>query len=174
MIRLKLPFNENEALKLKAGDEVLLSGVIYTARDAAHQRLYEAILNQDSLPFELKNQVLYYVGATPAPVGKVIGSAGPTTSGRMDAYTPLLFDSGMRACIGKGKRNEEVIQSIVKNHGIYFITIGGAGAYISQCIKKAELIAYPELHSEAIMRLEVEDFPVFVGIDCLGNNIYNL
>ncbi len=173
MIKMQIPFTKKESCLLRAGDEVLLSGVIYTARDAAHKRFLEAIQKGDSLPFDLKDQVIYYVGATPAPNGKIIGSAGPTTSGRMDVYTPQLFNLGMSACIGKGKRNDEVTQSILKNQGIYFITVGGAGAYISQCIKKAELIAYPELQSEAVYRLEVEDFPVYVGIDCLGNNIYN-
>ena len=157
---------------LEAGDFVYITGTIYTARDAAHARLYSTIQNNESIPFELSNNIVYYLGPTPARPGQVIGSAGPTTSSRMDKYTPLLLEQGMKGMIGKGKRSEAVIKAMVKNHSVYFAAIGGAGALLSKCIKEAEVIAYDDLGTEAIRKLRVEKLPVIVAIDCKGNNMY--
>lgn len=166
------PINEEITKELNAGDYVYISGTIYTARDAAHKRMYEAMNKGEQPPFSLKNNIVYYLGPSPAKDGQVIGSAGPTTSSRMDKYTPLLLDNGLRGMIGKGKRSEDVINSIKKNSAVYFAAVGGAGALLSKCIKKAEVIAYDDLGTEAIRKLEVENLPVIVVIDSKGNNLY--
>ena len=169
---IKLPLTREMARSLKAGDSVLLTGVIYTARDAAHKRLCELMEQGKELPVDLRDAVIYFVGPTPAKPGQVIGSAGPTTSYRMDAYSPMLIEHGQTGMIGKGKRGEEVVQAM-KEHGcVYFGAIGGCGALLSGCIKKAEVVAYPDLGPEAIHRLEVENFPVVVVIDSFGNDLY--
>lgn len=174
MKKITLPI-DNEVIKtLECGEMISLSGVIYTARDAAHQRLIKCINEGEELPFDLKGQAIYYVGPTPNKEGEVIGSAGPTTSYRMDDLTVPLLDRGLKLMIGKGKRNEIVIESMKKNTCAYLAAIGGAGAYISNSIRKAEVIAYEDLGAEAIRRLEVEDLLVIVAIDCNGNNIYEL
>jgi len=166
------PITDEVIDTLKAGDFVYITGTIYTARDAAHARLYTTIQNQESIPFKLANNIVYYLGPTPARPGQVIGSAGPTTSSRMDKYTPLLLGQGMKGMIGKGKRSKEVIEAMVKSHSVYFAAIGGAGALLSKCIKEAEVIAYDDLGTEAIRKLKVERLPVIVAIDCNGNNMY--
>ena len=171
-ISITLPMNTDTARSLKAGDSVLLSGVIYTARDAAHKRLCDLVKQGKELPLPIKDATIYFVGPTPAQPGDVIGSAGPTTSYRMDAYSPTLIAMGQTGMIGKGKRNDAVIETM-KAHGcVYFGAIGGAGALLSKCIKQAEVIAYEDLGAEAIRRLEVENFPVVVIIDANGNNLY--
>ncbi|HOK49936.1 MAG TPA: Fe-S-containing hydro-lyase [Sedimentibacter sp.] len=157
---------------LRAGDRVLLNGIIYTGRDAAHKRLAELIEKGQKLPMDIKDQVIYYVGPCPAKPGQVIGSAGPTTSGRMDAYAPLLMDHGLRGMIGKGLRSQEVVDSIIKNKAVYFAAVGGAGALLAEAIKEAEVIAFPDLGAEAIYKLRVENFPVTVIIDSKGNDLY--
>ena len=169
---IKAPIDDEVVNSLKAGDYVYITGTIYTARDAAHKRMYEAINNGESIPFELKNNIIYYLGPSPAREGQVIGSAGPTTSSRMDKYTPLLLEHGLKGMIGKGKRSNEVIKSMHKNNAVYFAAIGGAGALLSKCIKKAEVIAYDDLGTEAIRKLYVENLPVITVIDCDGNNLY--
>lgn len=166
------PINDDITKDLKAGDYVYISGTIYTARDAAHKRMFEAMNQGQEPPFSLENNVVYYLGPSPAKEGQVIGSAGPTTSSRMDKYTPLLLDHGLKGMIGKGKRSEAVIESIKKNNGVYFAAVGGAGALLSKCIKKSEVIAYDDLGTEAIRKLEVEDLPVIVVIDSTGENLY--
>ncbi len=166
------PFTADKIAQLKAGDYVYITGTVYTARDAAHKRMIEALDRGEELPFDIKNQLIYYLGPSPAREGRVIGSAGPTTSSRMDKYAPRLLDLGLRGMIGKGKRNEQVIDAIVRNQGIYFAAVGGAGALLSKCIKKAEVIAYDDLGTEAIRRLEVEKLPVIVVIDTEGQNQY--
>ena len=158
--------------KLRVGTRVLISGVVYTARDAAHQRLVQVLNRGDSLPFDLKGQTLYYMAPSPARPGQVIGSAGPTTSGRMDIYTPPLIAAGLRAMIGKGNRSTEVKEAIKKYKAVYFVTIGGAGALLSKAIKKAEVVAYEDLAAEAIMRLEVADFPAIVANDAYGGDLF--
>ena len=163
---ISLPLSEQDIAELKAGDYVYLDGIIYSARDAAHDRM------QESVPFDIQNQIIYYLGPSPAREGKVIGSAGPTTSSRMDKYTPRLLDLGLRGMIGKGKRSKEVIDSIVKNKAVYFAAVGGAGAILSKCIKESEVIAYDDLGPEAVHKLRVENFPVIVVIDSYGNNLY--
>lgn len=169
---ISTPITDEVIDTLEAGDFVYITGTIYTARDAAHARLYTTIQNKESAPFELANNIVYYLGPTPARPGQVIGSAGPTTSSRMDKYTPLMLEQGMKGMIGKGKRSEEVIKAMVKNHSVYFAAIGGAGALLSKCIKEAEVIAYDDLGTEAIRKLRVENLPVIVAIDCKGNNMY--
>lgn len=169
---LKTPLNDKDVLSLKSGDSVLLTGYIYTARDAAHKRLVELLDKGEKLPFDVKGQVIYYVGPTPAKPGDPIGSAGPTTSYRMDPYAPRLLDIGLKGMIGKGLRNEEVINSIKKNCGVYFAAIGGAAALTAKCVKSAELIAYEDLGSEAVRKLYVENLPLIVVIDSKGNNFY--
>ena len=159
---------------LKAGDRVLLNGIIYTGRDAAHKRLVELIEKGEELPMDIKNQTIYYVGPCPAKPGQVIGSAGPTTSGRMDAYAPLLMKHGLKGMIGKGLRNKQVIDSIIEYDAVYFAAIGGAGALLAEAIKEAEVIAFPDLGAEAIYKLRVENFPVTVVIDNKGNDLYKL
>ena len=172
-IKIETPLDEKIIKSLKAGDNILLSGIIYTARDAAHKRLVELIENKKQLPVDLSNSIIFYVGPTPAPDGMVIGSAGPTTSYRMDKYTPTILEkTGLKGMIGKGSRDISVIESIRKNKAVYFAAIGGAGALISKCIKSSEIIAYDDLGPEAIRKLEVENMPLVVAIDCMGNDIY--
>ena len=170
--KITLPLTKELAKTLKAGDRVLLSGTIYTSRDAGHKRMCEALARGEELPFDPTDATIYYVGPTPAKPGQVIGSAGPTTSGRMDAYAPTLMKVGIRGMIGKGARLDEVIEAMKENFGVYFGAIGGAGALISKCIKKSEIICYDDLGAEAIRKLEVENFPVIVVIDSEGNNLY--
>ena len=171
---INAPIDNEIVNSLKAGDCVYITGTIYTARDAAHKRMYEAIKNGENIPFELKNNIIYYLGPSPAREGQVIGSAGPTTSSRMDKYTPLLLEHGLKGMIGKGKRSDNVIESMYKNNAVYFAAIGGAGALLSKCIKKSEVIAYDDLGTESIRKLEVENLPVIVVIDCEGNNLYEI
>lgn len=170
---ITLPLSEADAAELKAGDEVLLSGTLYTARDAAHKRMFEALKNGEALPFELSGQTIYYMGPSPTPPGKVIGAAGPTTSHRMDAYTPALLDAGLKGMIGKGRRTPPVLESIKKNGAVYFAAIGGAGALLQSRILKNEPVAYADLGPEAVRKLYVEDFPVTVAVDSGGNDLYN-
>jgi fumarate hydratase subunit beta len=171
-INIKTPLDEETIKKLKAGDQAFISGVIYTARDAAHKRLVEALDKGEKLPFDLTNQTVYYMGPSPAKPGQVIGSAGPTTSGRMDSYAPRLMAAGLKGMIGKGNRSQAVKDAIKKYKAVYFAAIGGAGALISRSIKKAEVIAYEDLGAEAIRRLEVENFPVTVINDIYGGDLY--
>ena len=173
-MNITTPLDKQTALSLKAGDNVTLTGYIYTARDAAHKRMCEALENGLNLPFDIKNQIIYYVGPTPKKEGQVIGSCGPTTSGRMDAYAPTMMSVGARGMIGKGARLPEVVEAIKTYNGVYFGAIGGAGAYISKCIKTCELIAYEDLGAEALRRLYVENMPVTVIIDTQGNNLYEI
>ena len=172
IIKINTPLTEDVAKSLKVGDEILLSGTIYTARDAAHKRLIELLDNGKELPINIKDEIIYYVGPTPNREDEVIGSAGPTTGYRMDAYTPRLLDLGLRGMVGKGVRNDLVVESIKKNNAIYFAAIGGAGALISKCIVKCDIICYEDLGSEAIRKLEVKDLPLTVAIDCNGDNLY--
>lgn len=174
MIRLETPLTLEKIKDLKAGDQILLSGTIYTGRDAAHKRLVELVENNQPLPFDPVDQVIYFVGPTPTKPGKVFGSGGPTTSGRMDAYSPVLLSLGLKGMIGKGRRNQQVKEAIKKYKGIYFGAIGGAGAYISNCIESCEIIAFEDLGPEAIRKLTVLDFPVTVIIDCDGNDLYEI
>lgn len=169
---IKAPLSREDILELKMGEEVLVEGSIYTARDAAHKRIAEAIRTGQDLPFDPNGQIIYYVGPCPAPPGRVVGSAGPTTSGRMDAYAPLLIKRGLRVMIGKGSRDEAVIEAMQKYGALYLAAVGGAGAYLARKIVAAEIVAYPELGPEAILKLEVKDFPCIVAIDAQGNNIY--
>lgn len=169
---ITVPLSKEDVKTLHSGDDVLISGVIYTARDAAHKRLCELLAEGKPLPFDVKDAVIYYVGPTPAKEGQAIGSAGPTTAYRMDAYSPAMIRAGQTGMIGKGKRSPEVIDAMKECGAVYFGAIGGAGAYLSRCIKKAEVVAYEDLGSEAVRRLEVEDFPAFVIIDSEGNNLY--
>lgn len=169
---IKTPLTAEAVKDLHAGDVVRITGPIYTARDAAHKRLTEALARGEQLPLDLKDNVIYYVGPSPTKPGEVVGSAGPTTSGRMDKYTPTLIEQGMRGMIGKGLRNQEVIDACVKHGAVYFVAIGGAAAVISQSIKGEEMIAYEDLGPEAIRRYEVEDFPAIVCIDAEGNDFY--
>jgi fumarate hydratase subunit beta len=173
IISITSPIETEVIEKLTIGTSVIISGVVYTARDAAHQRLVQAIDSGDKLPFNLSGQTLYYLGPSPARPGQVIGSAGPTTSNRMDIYTPPLLAAGLRAMIGKGNRSLEVKEAIKKHKAIYLATIGGAGALLSRTIKKAEVIAYPDLAAEAIMRLEVEGFPAIVANDIYGGDLFS-
>lgn len=170
--KISAPIIDEIAKELKAGDYVYITGTIYTARDAAHKRMSEALEKGKELPIELENNIIYYMGPSPAREGRVIGSAGPTTASRMDKYTPNLLDLGLKAMIGKGKRSKEVIEAIKRNSCVYFAAVGGAGAILSKCIKKSEVVAYDDLGTEAIRKLYVEDFPVIVVIDSDGNNLY--
>lgn len=170
---INTPIDDKIVSELKAGDYVYLTGTVYTARDAAHKRLYEALQRGEDIPLELQSNIIYYLGPSPAREGQVIGSAGPTTSSRMDKYTPLLLEKGLKGMIGKGKRSDEVIESMHKNHAVYFAAIGGAGALLSKCIKKSEVIAYEDLGTEAIRKLEVENLPIIVVIDDEKTNLYN-
>lgn len=169
---INTPLKEEKIEELKAGDFVFITGTIYTARDAAHKRMYETLRKKEELPIELKNNIIYYMGPSPAREGKPIGSAGPTTASRMDKYAPALLDLGLVGMIGKGKRSKEVIDAMIRNRAVYFAAVGGAGAILSQRIKKAQVIAYDDLGTEAIRQLEVENFPVIVVIDSKGNNLY--
>lgn len=169
---IETPLTKEKVKELQAGDYVYLTGTIYTARDAAHKRLFETYHKGESLPLEVKDNIIYYLGPSPAREGQVIGSAGPTTSSRMDKYTPLLLDNGLVGMIGKGKRSQEVLDAIKKNGAVYFAAVGGAGALLSQCIKEATVVAYEDLGTEAIRKLRVEKLPVIVVVDCHGNNLY--
>lgn len=171
-ISIQTPLTQQTVRTLKAGDSCWISGVIYTARDAAHKRLCELVEQGKSLPFDIHNATIYFVGPTPAKPGQAIGSAGPTTSYRMDAYSPLLIEQGQTGMIGKGKRGPEVVEAMRKHGAVYFGATGGCGALLSNCIKKSEIVAYEDLGAEAIRRLEVENFPVIVIIDSEGNNLY--
>lgn len=173
-IRINTPLTEEQSRKLKAGDSVLITGVIYSARDAAHKAMTEALARGEKLPIDWNNQIVYYLGPTPAKPGDPIGSAGPTTSGRMDAYTPTMLDQGIKGMIGKGSRKPEVVESMKKNGVTYFAAVGGAAALIAKSVKKYEVIAYPELGPEALAALTVEDFPAIVVIDSDGNNFYEI
>ena len=166
------PLTEEKVRDLKSGDYVYLSGTIYTARDAAHKRMTECLEKGQEIPFDIRNETIYYLGPTPSREGQVIGSAGPTTSSRMDKYTPVLLDLGLKGMIGKGRRSDDVIDSMKKNTAVYFAAVGGAGALLSQCIKKSEIIAYADLGTEAIRKLEVENLPVITVIDGEGNDLY--
>ena len=170
--KIQAPISNEDANSLRAGDYVYITGTIYTARDAAHKRMYEALEKNQQLPIEMANNIIYYMGPSPAREGRPIGSAGPTTASRMDKYAPKLLDLGLKGMIGKGKRSQAVRAAIVRNGSVYFAAIGGAGAILSKCIKKSEVIAYDDLGTEAIRKLYVEDFPVIVVIDSEGNNLY--
>ena len=173
-IRLNLPLeDENEWKKLKAGDSVLISGTMYTARDAAHKRMTELLEKGEALPFDIEGQTIYYLGPSPAKPGQVIGSAGPTTSTRMDKYTPALLDLGLKGMIGKGRRSEEVVDAMKRNGAVYFAAIGGAGALLSKAITQAEVIAWEDLGTEAVRKITVKDFPAIVVIDSQGSNLYD-
>lgn len=171
---INVPFDADIVKELKVGDYVYLTGTIYTARDAAHKRMYEALQNGETLPFDIEGNVIYYMGPSPAREGRPIGSAGPTTASRMDKYTPALLELGMRGMIGKGRRTEAVRESMMKNQAVYFAAVGGAGALLSKSILQAEVIAYEDLGTEAIRKLEIKDFPVIVVMDCEGNNLYDM
>ena len=171
-IRIQTPFTKEMSKKLRAGDSVLITGEVISARDAAHKAMTEALARGEKLPVDWSNQVVYYLGPTPAKPGDPIGSCGPTTSGRMDAYTPTMLEQGITGMIGKGSRSKEVIESMKKNGVTYFAAVGGAAALIAKSVKKYEVLAYPELGPEAVARLTVEDFPAIVVIDCEGNSLY--
>lgn len=171
--KIMLPLDNKQIEDLRAGDIVRISGNVYSARDAAHKRLFDSLCDNQKLPFELKNTAIYYVGACPPKEGDIIGSCGPTTAMRMDAYTPALLEKGVTVLIGKGKRGMDVQKSLIKNKAVYFAAIGGAGSYYVDCIKKITPIAYPELLSEAISEMTLENFPAVVAIDCHGGNIYS-
>jgi fumarate hydratase subunit beta len=171
-IRVTTPLNEEVIHKWRSGDKILISGVIYTGRDAAHKRLVELIDKGETLPFEVKGQIIYFVGPTPARPGRAVGSAGPTTSYRMDAYSPRLIEKGLKGMIGKGSRSKEVIEAMIKHKCVYMAAVGGAGALISRCITRSEIIAYEDLGPEAIRKMEVRDLPVIVVNDTLGNDLY--
>ena len=173
-ISITAPLTREAARQLKAGDSCLISGVIYTARDAAHKRLCELAAQGKPFPMDMQDAVIYFVGPTPAKEGQAIGSVGPTTSYRMDAYSPTLIANGQTGMIGKGKRGPEVVAAMKEHGAVYFGAIGGCGALLSKCIKKAEIVAYEDLGAEAIRRLEVEDFPAIVIIDSEGNNLYEM
>lgn len=172
MKKITFPLTQEQLEDLTAGDRVLASGYLYTARDAAHKRMYELVQSGKELPIDIKGQTIYYVGAAPAKPGCAVGPCGPTSSYRMDKYTPALLDLGLKAMIGKGMRSDEVICSMVRNKAVYLIAIGGAAALIAKSITKTELVCYEDLGTEAIYRYEVNDMPLIVGIDCNGNNVY--
>ncbi|MCC5908883.1 MAG: Fe-S-containing hydro-lyase [Clostridiaceae bacterium] len=172
--RITMPLTEDKVKSLKVGDSVLLTGIIYTARDAAHKRLVDLLEEGKELPFDIEEQVIYYVGPTPAKEGQPIGSAGPTTSYRMDSYTPPLLENGLKGMIGKGKRSDAVINTMKKCGAVYFAAIGGAAALTAKCVKTSEVIAYEDLGAEAIRKLYVEDLPLVVVIDAEGNNYYEI
>ena len=169
---IQAPITENDIVDLKIGDSVLISGTIYVARDAAHKRMQEMLDANKKLPFELKNNLIYYMGPSPAREGRTIGSAGPTTSSRMDKYAPTLLDLGLKGMVGKGKRSKEVKEAVIRNKAVYFAAIGGAGALLSKAIVKSEIIAFEDLGAEAILKLEVKEFPVIVVMDSKGNDLY--
>lgn len=170
--KITVPISSEEAKKLKAGDYVYITGTIYTARDAAHKRMYEALKSGKKLPIDMNNNIIYYMGPSPAREGRAIGSAGPTTASRMDKYAPDLLNLGLKGMIGKGKRSQSVKDAIIRNGAVYFAAVGGAGAILSKCIKSSEVIAYEDLGTEAIRKLYVENFPSIVVIDSQGNNLY--
>lgn len=172
MLKLTAPFDKETLKKLKIGDCVLISGIIYTARDAAHERMVNDFKKYNCFPFDISGQCIYYAGPCPAKPGMIIGSCGPTTSGRMDSFTPLLLDNGLTAMIGKGVRNDEVRDSVIRNNAVYLGATGGAGALIAECIVKSEIICYDDLGTEAIRKLEVKDFPAVVLMDSEGNDLY--
>lgn len=169
---ISVPFTDDSAATLRAGDYVYLTGTIYTARDAAHKRMYEALEKGESLPVNMNHNVIYYMGPSPAREGRAIGSAGPTTASRMDKYAPSLLDLGLKGMIGKGKRSEAVKEAVIRNKAVYMAAVGGAGALLSKSIISSEVIAYDDLGTEAIRKLEVKDFPVIVVMDAEGNNLY--
>lgn len=169
---LQVPFSSKEADQLTAGDYVYLTGTVYTARDAAHKRMQEALDAGKEFPFPIEGNIIYYMGPSPAREGRPIGSAGPTTASRMDKYAPRLLDLGLRGMIGKGKRTPQVLDAVVRNHAVYFAAVGGAGAILSKCITASEVVAYDDLGTEAIRKLSVENFPVIVVADSKGNNLY--
>ena len=171
-IRITAPLITEEIKNLKAGDFVYINGTIYSARDAAHKRMDEALKSGEELPIPLENEIIYYMGPSPARKGRAIGSAGPTTSGRMDRYTPALLDLGLKGMIGKGKRTAEVKDAMIRNGAVYFAAIGGAGALLSKCITASEVVAYDDLGTEAIRKLTVKDFPAIVVMDAKGNSLY--
>lgn len=171
-IEITSPLSPAVISKLRCGDQVLISGILYVARDAAHKRIVETLERGDQLPFDLAGQTIYYMGPSPAPPGRCIGSAGPTTSGRMDAYTPRLLEAGLRAMIGKGPRSLEVTSAMQRSRALYFAAVGGAGALLSRCISSCETIAYPELGAEALRRIEVSLFPAIVINDIIGGDLY--
>lgn len=172
MIKIKLPLTDKDIRELRVGDEVLLSGTILVGRDQAHKRLCDLIDRGEELPVELDGAIIYYMGPTPAPTGSIIGSCGPTTSSRMDLFAPMLMDRGLKGMIGKGPRYGDVLDSVVRNKGIYFYSFGGCGALYAEKVIKSDIAAFEELGPEAIRRLEIKDFPVIVAIDSIGNNIY--
>ena len=169
---INTPITEKVTADLKSGDYVYITGTIYVARDAAHKRMIEALERGEELPIDILNSTVYYMGPSPAREGRPIGSAGPTTAGRMDKYAPVLLDLGQKAMIGKGKRSKEVIDAIMRNKAVYFAAVGGAGALLSKCIVQSELVCYEDLGAEAILKLDVKNFPVIVVIDRDGNNLY--
>jgi len=171
---IKTPITEEITEELNAGDYVYLCGSMYVARDAAHKRMIEALDKEEKLPINIEDSTIYYMGPSPARENNVIGSAGPTTATRMDKYAPRLLDLGQKAMIGKGKRSKEVIDAIIRNKAVYFAAVGGAGALLSKCIKKSEIVSYEDLGAEAILKIEVENFPVIVVIDSKGNNLYDI
>jgi fumarate hydratase subunit beta len=171
-LEIKSPIPEETVGKLKIGTKVLITGVIYVARDAAHKRLVEALDKGEKLPFDIKGQTIFYMGPSPARPGRVIGAAGPTTSARMDGFTPRLLQNGLRGMIGKGERSQAVRDAIKKYHGVYFVAAGGAGALLAKTVKKSDLVAYPDLGAEAIIRLDVEDFPAIVADDIYGGDLF--
>ena len=169
---LTLPLSDEDIEQLKVGDYVYLTGIVYTARDAAHKRMNDALDEGKNLPIDIKGQIIYYMGPSPAREGRVIGSAGPTTATRMDKYAPRLLDLGLKGMIGKGKRSQEVLDAVVRNKALYFAAVGGAGALLSRCITSAEVVAYDDLGTEAIRKLTIKDFPVIVAADVHGNKIF--
>lgn len=171
---INTPITDEKLRELKAGDSILLTGVVYTARDAAHKRLVELLGQNRPLPFDIEGQVIYYVGPTPAKEGQPIGSAGPTTSSRMDTYTPALLEKGLKGMIGKGERGLEVVEAMIKYRAVYFAAVGGAAALMAKCVKASEIVAYEDLGAEAVRKLYVEDLPLIVTIDSEGNNFYHL
>ncbi len=173
-ISLIAPLSLEDVKSLRAGDSVLLSGVVYTARDAAHERMTKAVEQGEALPIDLEGQTLYYAGPTPTPPGKAVGAIGPTTSARMDAYTPLLLSLGLRAMIGKGKRSKQVIEAMEKHPAVYFAAIGGAAALMAECVTSCEVVAYEDLGTESIKRLTLKDLPLIVAVDCCGGDYYEL
>ena len=172
--KITLPLTDEAIKNLKAGDSVLITGTMLTGRDAAHKRLFELIEKGENMPVDISGEVIYYVGPAPAKPGHAVGPAGPTSSYRMDKYTPILLDKGLKGMIGKGKRRKEVKDAMIKNGAVYFAAVGGAGAILSKSIRESEVIAYDDLGTEAIRRLYVEDFPVIVVIDCNGNDLYEI
>lgn len=171
-VLLKTPVNDTDRIALKVGDEVLITGIIYTARDAAHKNLVDSLAKSEPLPFDLQEQIVYYVGPTPAKPNQAIGSCGPTSSYRMDKFSPILMAEGLKVMIGKGERSKELIEEVKKHQAVYLMAIGGIGALLSKTVQKSEVIAYPELGAEAIRKLEVINFPAIVAIDSRGNSIF--